>query len=177
MKSCPYTVLKRNKRSYMLMLLCDVYGLDQEELAQLCQTQVWRINELYSNLKDRQIKLYLAHLAATPGQPDAETLRRERDDANECYMDVRYICGYFEKKYPDILARYRDGEPGMSQAFLDKLPPLRPVLSQEDIDRAFALFETRADFQDVAEALDITTARVRLLFLDYGHMCFQAMAP
>ena len=79
-----------------------------------------------------------------------------------CYREWPYACAYLEKKYPKILAAYRDGEPGVPMRQIRDLPPYRSRLSGETIARVVALREEeKASYSAIARELRMTPEKAK----------------
>ena len=122
LKDTPYSTLKQDERGYDILLLRDQSGNTFAGIARAYGISAARATQVYSRLKYRQISLYVNHLALVFGHSSTAQIRKICEVAYECYQDFSYVTAYLEQTYPDILAAYRNGEPGMPTEFLEKLP-------------------------------------------------------
>ena len=90
--------------------------------------------------------------------------------ALEWYQSLACACAYLEKKYPNILTRYRQGEPGMPQAFAANMPPFRHRLAKGEVESIVALREEKkAPFTVIAQELRITPEKAKHAYDGYYH--------
>ncbi len=161
MKDIPYSVLKKDKRSYEIMTLHD-QGRTFAALAKEYAISPLRVNRLYIKEKREQIFLYIRHISISLGYETTAKLRKVFFTAYDCYQDLPYICAYFEKKYKALLEEYRAGEPGMPEPFLKALPPLKRTLSPQTISRIVELRETEgATYAAIAKEMRVTPEKAR----------------
>lgn len=166
----PYSILKQDKRAYEIMLLCDLYGNTYSAVAGEYSMSVSGITRIYRLLKRKQAMLYISCISAALGHENTLQIEAEYNDAYDCYQDLSYACGYFEKKYKDILAAYRCGEPGMPPQFLKSLPPFRRKLSKKTIARIVEMREAeKASFIEIGKKLHITREKARYTYDWFYH--------
>lgn len=171
LKDIPYSELKKDKRAYQIMLLRDQYGNTFSDIASVYEISVNRAREIYRKLKFKQVQLYTNHIAFALGHTDTVQMRQEMSLANRFYWDKVYVCAFLEKTYPDILTKYRNGEPGMPEQFLKALPPLRKRLTSKQITLIVEMRETgRVSFPKIAKALRITPEKARHSYENYYHL-------
>jgi hypothetical protein len=171
MKDCPYSTLKQHERPYAVMLLRDQGGKTFTAIAKMYGVSVARIIQQYHGIKAQQIKLYVNHLAAVLGRERGSQIKKTVNDAKDFYQDSAYTCAYLEKEYRDILAAYRNGEPGMSERFLKELPPLRPKLSKKTIARVVEMRDTqKAPYTVIAKELRITPIKAKHIYEQFYHI-------
>ncbi len=166
----PYDVLKEDERAYEIMLLRDQYDNTFSDIAKEFGISLPRVREIYRKIKNRQIRLYINHISIALGYEDNSQIKMVYEQAEKCYQDKKYVCGYLEKKYKDILTEYRNGEPGMPRKFLKKIPPLKPELSQKTVARIVEMKETeKASFIEIAKKFRITRQKAKRTYDGYYH--------
>lgn len=170
LKDTPYSTLKQDERGYDILLLRDQSGNTFAGIARAYGISAARATQVYYRLKYRQISLYANHLALVFGHSSTAQIRKICEVAYECYQDFSYVTAYLEQTYPDILAAYRNGEPGMPAEFLEKLPPLRVELTEQEIRRIVAMRETKkATFAKIAKELGLTPERANRAYEMFYH--------
>ena len=132
LEDIPYSTLKENRRSNEIMRLWDQGGTFAE-IAQGYGISTVRVKQLYRRIKKRQLELYIRRISLALGHGNMAEVRREAEEAYRCYQGLPYIAAYLEKMYRGILEAYREGETGMSEAWIKSLPPLRRKLSKKMI--------------------------------------------
>ncbi len=160
MAETPYSVLTEDSLTYRIVLSREQKGMSFASIGRELGVSATRAANLYGSWKYRQARLYVSHLSIALDR-DIEELRQELWQADMCYRREDYVCGYFEKKYPELLRVYRGGEPGMPQSFLDKIPPLQVELPQETCDRIVELRDQGLTSGQVGRILNLTKDRVR----------------
>ena len=162
--------MKQDKRAYEILLLRDQHGTAFPDLAIEFGISLSRVEQIYNRIKMKQTCLYLQHLANVLGQEHGEQITKLYWDANECYQERVYACAYLEKKYRDILAEYRNGEPGMPPQFIRNMPPFRVKLSQKTIARVIEMREKeKASFETIGKELHITRKKARHTYQHFYH--------
>lgn len=170
LKDIPYEILKQDERAYEIMLLRDQYDNTFGDIARKFGISTVRATEIYRKLKYRQIRLYINHISIALGYNDHSQIRKIFELADECYQDRMYVCGYLEKKYKDILTEYRNGEPGMPQKFLKKIPPFKSKLSKKTVACIIEMRETeKASFSEIAKKFRITRQKAKQTYDWYYH--------
>ena len=170
LKDIPYSVLKKDRRAYEIMLLRDQYENTFTDIATEFELSVSRVTQLYYQLKIQQIRLYIHHISIALGYDSTAQIRKVYDEAEECYRDYSYACAYLEKKYQDILTEYRDGEPGMPAQFVKGMPPFKPKLSKKVIARVVEMREVeKASFITIGKELRLTPAKAKRTYEIYYH--------
>lgn len=170
LKDIPYSVLKQKERGYEIMLLRDQHGNTFTDIAKEFEISVTRVKQLYDNLKRKQIRLYINHIAAALGYESCSQIQKVYDNAYECYQDWTYACAYLEKKYKDILMEYRHGEPGMPAQFIRNMPPFKPKLSKKTVARVIELRDIeKASFAAIAKEFRMTQAKARHTYEWFYH--------
>lgn len=170
LKDIPYEVLKHDERAYEIMLLRDQYDNTFGDIAKEFGLSLVRVTQIYRKLKYRQIQLYINHISIALGYDDNSQIRKVFEIADECYQDRMYVSGYLEKKYKDILTEYRNGEPGMPQQFLKKIPPLKSKLSKKMVAHIIEMKETeKASFVEIAKKFRITRQKAKQTYDCYYH--------
>lgn len=170
MQDISYSVLKKDKRAYEIMLLRDQYDNTFNDLAKEFGISLARVTQIYYKLKYRQIRLYINHISIALGYNSISQIKKIFDQAHECYQSEIYACAYLEKKYKDILTEYRNGEPGTSPQFLKQIPPFKPKLSKKAVARIIEMRETEsASFVTIAKELRITQQKAKHTYDQYYH--------
>ena len=170
MKDIPYSELNQDKRAYEIMLLRDQHGNTFADIAKEFELSGERIIQIYRKLKLKQIRLYINHIAMELGYESASQVKNVFDNAYACYRDWTYACAYLEKKYKDILIKYRDREPGMPTQFIKNMPPFKPKLSKKTIARVIELRDVeKASFAKIAKELRMTQAKARHTYDMFYH--------
>lgn len=170
MKDIPYSELKRDKRAYEIMLHRDQCGDTFAEIAKSHGMSVTRVIQVYNKIKLKQINLYIRHIAVVLGHETDEQIRNVYRTADECYQDRQYICAFFESEYKGLLAKYRDGEPGLPEKFIKSIPPLKSGLDDKSINRIIEMRNIeKASFSMIAATLNITQAKARHAYNHFYH--------
>lgn len=170
LKDEPYSVLKQKERDYEIMLLRDQHSNTFTEIAKEFEISVTRVKQLYDNLKRKQIRLYIHHIAAALGYESSSQIQNVYNNAYECYQDWTYACAYLEKRYKDILIEYRNGKPGMPIQFIKNMPPLKPKLSKKTVARVIELRDVgKASFVTIAKELRMTQAKAKHTYEMFYH--------
>lgn len=170
MKDIPYSTLKKNRRGYEILMLRTQHNLPFKEIAKKYGLTLIRAREIYSRMQIKQIHLYIRHISIALGNSDTSEVHKDFRDAYECYQNPSYVCAYLEQKYADILAEYRAGEPGLPDAFLRNLPPLKLSLDEQTVSRIVELRETKkASFPVIAKELEITPEKARQAYDYFYH--------
>ena len=170
LKDISYSVLKKDKRAYEIMLLRDQYGKTFTDIATEFELSVTRVTQIYFRLKVKQIRLYINHISVVLGYDSTSKIWKVYNEAEECYQDYSYACAYLEKKYKDILTEYRDGEPDMPAQFVKSMPPFKAKLSQKMIARVVEMRETeKASFTAIGKELHITPAKAKRTYEMFYH--------
>lgn len=170
LKDTPYSILKQDKRTYEIMLLRDQHDNTFTNIAKEYGLSVTRVTQLYYRLKIKQIRLYINHIAVVIGHDSTSQIREIDNKAYECYQDWTYACAYLEKKYHDILAEYRNGEPGMPKQFIRRIPPFKAKLSEKTIARIIEMREVeKTSFVTIAKELRMTQAKARHTYEWFYH--------
>lgn len=162
MKDIPYSVLKEDKRGYEILMLRDQYDNTFAAIARECGASTQWVRQIYSRMKMKQIRLYIRHISITLGHETTQQVNKIFTAARECYQDMPYACAYLEKKYKDILDKYRAGEPGMPEQFVKNLPPFRRTLRPQAVSRIVELREKEgAAFLAIAKELRLTPEKAK----------------
>ena len=170
LKDIPYSELNQDKRAYEMMLLRDQHGNTFTDIAKEFGLSAARVIQIYNQLKLRQIRLYINHIAVALGYESVSQVDNVFWDAYECYLDKAYVCAYFEKRYKDILIEYREGEPGMPAQFIKNMPPFKPKLSEKTIARVIEMRDVeKASFVTIARELRITQAKAKHTYEMFYH--------
>lgn len=166
-----YAILKQDPRGYRVMLLRDQSDRTFGEIAGELHRSVGRVLQIYRAIKVRQKRLYLQHLSLVLGEQNAGQVEQQYAQAYACYQSLPYACAYLEVLYPEILAEYRAGEPGMPESFLKRMPPLQPEFGPEQVARVVKLREEgKATYAAIAEAMQITPEKARHTYDWYYHV-------
>lgn len=164
----PYTTLKENPKNYKIMLYREQYGL--EKTAARFNLSKKRLTEIYDQMKWLQAQLYAGHMAVVLGHESADIMFTILKYVNHCYQNYTYTAAYFEKTYPDVLAEYRNGEPGMSQEFLQKLPPFHYALPEEIIYIIVDMKDKKGlPFEKIADCFQLTPEKVKYEYHSFYH--------
>lgn len=170
MQDIPYNVLRQNKKAYQIMLFRDQQNRTFSDIANEYQISQTGALHMYTQIKIRQIRLYINHIAFVSGLNNISQVREDFDQAYECYQDWTYACAYLEKRYEAILKEYRDGEPGMPEEFIKKMPPFRAKLNSSTIHRVVEMREKqRLSFATIGKKLHITRAKARRTYEMFYH--------
>ena len=166
----PYNTIKENTRAYEILLLRDRNGSTYADIGKQYNLSAIRVAQIYHKLKFKQIRLYIRHIAFTLGHENTAEIRDEYTAAYEGYQDWRCACAYLEKTYGDRLTAYRGGEPGMPEAFIKALPPLKCKFGEKTTSRIIQMREEeKLTFIAIAEKLWITPAKAKQLYNGYYH--------
>lgn len=170
LKDIPYSVLEQDERAYEIMLLRDQHGNTFTDIAKEFEISVARVMQIYHQLKFKQIRLYINHIAVVLGHESASQIREVYNEAYECYQDRTYACAYLEKRYKAILIEYRDGEPGMPSHFIRNMPPFQPKLSKKTVSRVVELRDVeKASFVTIAKEMRMTQAKAKHTYEMHYH--------
>lgn len=170
LKDIPYSLLKQDERAYEMMLLRDQHDNTFTDIAKEYGISVARVTQHYYSLKIKQIRLYIHHIAVVLGHDNTSQIKEIYHKAHECYQDWTYACAYLEKKYHDMLAEYRNGEPGMPEQFIRRMPPFKAKLSEETIARIIEMREAeKSSFVAIAKELRMTQAKARHTYEWFYH--------
>lgn len=170
MQDISYSVLKKDKRAYEIMLLREQYENTFADIATEFELSVTRVTQLYRRLKIKQIQLYINHISVVLGYDSTSKVWQVYNEAKECYQDYSYVCAYLEEKYKDILTEYRNGEPGMPSQFVKGMPPFKAKLSENMIARVVEMRETeKASFITIGKELHITPAKAKRTYEMFYH--------
>lgn len=170
LKDIPYSLLKQDKRAYEIMLLRDQYANTFTDIAKEYEISVVRVKQIYNRLKIKQNRLYINHIAVILGYKNTLLIGEAFNAAFECYQELSFACGYLEKKYQDILTKYRDGEPGMPAQFIKNMPPFKSKLSQKTIARVVEMREVeKATYVKIAKELRMTRAKAKHTYDMFYH--------
>lgn len=170
LEDTPYNVLKQKEHAYEIMLLHDLQSIPFADIAKKFKISAAAAKDTYNRLKVKQIYLYINHIALVLGHKNILKIQKIYDNAYDYYQDRKYACAYLEKKYKDILTKYRNGEPGMPEKFIRNMPPFKPNLSKETIAKVIKLRETKkASFSAIANELNITTAKANRIYESFYH--------
>lgn len=104
-----YNVLKEDPREYAILLRRDQNGAAWKEIAREFGLSPTRVAQIYRKMKLRQIRLYIRHVSIVQGCGLVQ-VPKVYNKALEWYQSLACTCAYLEKKYPNILARYRQGD-------------------------------------------------------------------
>lgn len=157
----PYRVLTQVKQAYEIMRFRDL-GYPYTAIAKKYGTSAARVRQTYSRMKQKQIRLYIRHIAE---KEDPRCVWQLCQKLYECYQNRAGVCAYLEKRYPDILKEYREGEPGMPEDFLESLPPLILELSGEVIAGMIEMRKKeKKTFSEIGRQFHLTQERVKKLY-------------
>lgn len=171
LKDIPYSLLKQDERAYEIMLLRDQDDNKFTDIAKEYEISAQRIKQLYHNIKIKQKRLYINHIALVLGHENDTQIKRVYDDAYECYHEWTYACAYLEKKYKNILDEYRAGEPGMPTQFIKSMPPFKIKLSREIVARVIAMREVeKASYIAIGKELHMTQEKARHTYEWFYHL-------
>lgn len=158
----PYSTLQKDRQGYEILLLRDRHSRSFSAIARELGISAARARQQYSKIKVRQVRLYLRHISIALGHENTTQMRKIFFAAMECYQNYACACGYLEKKYGDILEKYRGEEPGMAEDFLNRIPPFKDSLSIKEISRLVAMREeSKATFRAIGRELEITPEKAR----------------
>lgn len=169
-KEPPYQTLMKNPLAYEIMLLRDQRGVSFAEIAAKFQLSTAGARQIYNKMKIKQLRLYISRIAAAGEGETVASARKAAAAALECYQELPFAVAYLEKEYAAVLTPYRQGQPGMPEAFLRALPPFTPQLRRKTVSRIVELRETeKASFHAIAQRFHITPAKARRTYEMYYH--------
>lgn len=170
LKDIPYSELKKDGRAYEIMLLRDQENCTFAEIAAKFTISGPRVMEIYRKVLNRKLHLYINHISAVLGYKSTNLIRKVYHEAYECFQDWKYVCGYFEKEYRDILTAYRAGEPGIPARFIREMPPFRDSWDERTIARVIEMREVcRAPYGAIAKKLNMTPAKAKQTYNIFYH--------
>lgn len=162
LQDIPYSELKKNERAYRILLLRDQEGKSFAQIASEYHISTGQARSIYHKHKRKQIELYINHISFVMGHETKEQIKNIYYHVNDWYQDWAFSCGYLEKKYEDILREYRQGEPGMPQEFIEKMPPFRSGLNNTEIANVIHMREMmNMTFIQIGKTLNITTEKAK----------------
>lgn len=157
-----YSSLQKEQQGYEILLLRDHHNRSFAAIARELGLTSAQVRQKYSNMKVRQVRLYIRHIAIALGHENTTQMRKMFFAAMECYQNYACACGYLEKRYGDLLEKYRGGEPGMAEDVLNRIPPFRDSLSKREIFRLVVMREEeKATFQAIGREFHITPEKAR----------------
>ena len=166
----PYSELKKDNRAYDIMLLRDQYDNSFSAISEVYEISSERVYRVYCRIKIRQIRLYISHIAFVLGYESTAPILKIYQSAYDFYRDLTFAGAYLEIKFYDILLDYRKGEPGMPRVFLEKLPPFRKEITEEEVEQVVHMRETEhATFKQIAEKLHLTHAKAKRVYELFYH--------
>lgn len=170
MKDYPYSSLKENERAYKIMLLRDQCGETVSAIAKEYDLSIARVQQIYRQIKRKQMCLYINHISIICGQKDTVQVKKVFGAANEWYRDLTYAIAYLEEKYRDILLEYRAGEPGMPEEFIRNMPPFQSELREEIIDCVVKMRDAKKEpYAAIAKKLCMTPGKARDIYERFYH--------
>lgn len=170
MKDIPYSTLKKDRRGFEILTLRDSDEHTFKEIADKYGISTVRARQIYNRVKGKQARLYIGHISIALGYENTEKIGALFKTAYQCYQDTSYACAYLEQKFKAILDEYRAGEPGMSEQFAKRLPPLKRTLSQKTISRIVEMREKEgATFLEIAKEMRITPEKARHAYDRFYH--------
>lgn len=162
LQDIPYSELKKNERAYRILLLRDQEGKSFTQIASEFHISTEQVRYFYHKHKRKQIELYINHISFVMGHENKHLIKDIYYQVNDWYQDWAFSCGYLEHKYEDILWEYRQGEPGMPQEFIEKIPPFRSGLNNAEIANVIHMREvSHMTFIQIGKALNITTEKAK----------------
>lgn len=168
LKDTPYSVLKKNARAYEIMLLREQEECSFADIGRKLHISPKYVRQIYHELKYKQLRLYVKHIAFTLGHESIAQIRVILNQAFDCYQDGAYVSAYFEKIYGYILTEYRAGEPGAPEKLMQTLPPFHHELSRDTVLRVVELHEADGKpYADIAKELNITQAKAKSTYDAY----------
>ena len=171
----PYSAIRSDERLYRIMLLRDQCGRTFVDIAREFGIGNARAQELYHKIKAKQIRLYTTHIAVALGHDSLAEIWKVINAADDFYRDRTCVGAYLELEYEAILTEYRQGEPGMPQAFLQALPRFRPGLSKKETSRIVKMRDGGMSFKAIAQELQLTQAKTRHTYESFYHRKVVAM--
>lgn len=173
----PYSNLKANRQDYEIMLLRDLYNNTFADIAKAFAVSVSTASNSYYRIKWKQLRCYINHLAIVNGHESTAMFKKLLRQVYDCYQDCKYVSAYFETKYQEILAEYRDGEPGLREQFLAALPPFKEKWSSHMISRVVELREDKKlAYPQIAQKLKMTSKSAEWIYQHYYHQKFMALS-
>ncbi len=168
MKDTPYSALKKDARAYEIMLLREQKEYSFTDIGKKLHMSTQYARLKYHELKYKQLRLYIKHIAFTLGYESIAQFRMILNQVYDCYQDSVYVSAYFEKEYGDILTEYRAGEPGAPESVMQTLPPFHFQFSQDITLCVVELRETyKKQYADIARELNITRAKAKSIYDAY----------
>ena len=169
-KNIPYSELKKDQKAYEIMILRDQYENTFSGIANEYEISTERVKQFYSRIKIKQAHLYINHIVSILGREKEKEIWQDYYDAADFYKNRTCACAYLEKKYKDILNKYRCGEPGMPEKFLKALPPYQENLSPEITEIIIKMKEKeRKTFIEIGKELQLTREKTRALYESFYH--------
>lgn len=166
----PYRKLKENKRAYEIMQLRDLYDNTFTDIAKEYELSTSRVIQIYNKIKIKQIRLYINHLSILNEHENNSVFRELYYAAYNCYQDHRYVTAYFEKEYKEILLAYRDGELGIPEYFISKMPSFRTKWSNKTIARVIEMRELeKKSYETIGKRLRMTKFKAEDLYQSFYH--------
>lgn len=162
------------ERAYWIMQQKESGGKSLAEIAQMLGITHSAVNQSYRHAKSRRSHLYLRAVCEATGKSCDELLQLYKR-LHEEYGEDNYISAYLEKEYGELLSVFREGEPGVPDVIIQKLPPLRGImvlnydrskteLSQEEI----IVMDERGkkkSFAEIGTILGITDAKAQRIYV------------
>lgn len=168
LEDIPYDAIKKDKRAYEIMLLRDQKNNTITDIAKKIGLSDTRALKIYNSLKCKQSRLYINHISVVLGYDNTAAVKKIYDKAYDCYQGEAYACAYLEKEYKNILKEYRNGEPGMPEAFIQSMPPLKCSLTEEEVHRIIEMHEAeKASFAKIGKTLHITKEKAKSAYNRY----------
>lgn len=177
LKDIPYNILKQDGRAYEIMLLRDQYANTFTDISRRYGISTPCVIIHYKHILSLKLQYYINHLSIVHGHDNSEYFNNLSDTAFECYQHNKYIIAYFDKEYPDILRKYREGEPSMPDNFLRSLPPLRDTFSKRTVSSIIRLREVeKLSYADIGKRLRMTKEKADSLYNHHYHVMFLALS-
>lgn len=170
LQEIPYSKLKEKSLSYEIMLLYD-QGNSFAALGRKFEISRDSAEQRFYTIKHKQIDYYMNHLSIVHG--DQQYFQKLYKTVFDCYKTYPYIAVYLEKTYAEILADYRQGEPGIPRDVLKALPPLKETFSGRIISRIiFMREEEKRTYKEIGQFLKLTPEKSEGLYQHYYHQKF-----
>lgn len=120
-----------HRRNYSIMQERDMNGTSFKKIGEMFGLKESSVRQIYYDTKRKQIGLYRIAICKATGKP-----LNELDQYLYWLCDelgsFAYVVAFLEKRYNEILSKFRNGEPGMSDkalknlAVIDNIPDTIP---------------------------------------------------
>ena len=166
-KKIYYDTIKNKEMDYRIMILHDS-GCNYNEIARQIGKSSTRVSFVYSRTKVRQLRLYCRHLSILNDE-EMDKYMHIWQEADFFYCDLQCSVAYLEKEYYNELQRFRLGEPGMPDQFLNELLPIKKC-GEKTTEKVIQMRDVqKKSFVEIGRLLQITRFKARQLYNSYYH--------